>query len=104
MNIFITIIGFCFIVAGLGNLSGTHSVKQLYRDMRLNPDLRFVAGIIELVGGIGLMMEWMKFAALGLAVFMAIACIIHLYVRDVWYKTLPSFVLMCITFTIFMQS
>ncbi len=103
MNILITAIGILFIVAGLGNWSGHPRVIRMYRDMTLNPNLRFVAGLCELVGGIGLLTPWAKWAALELSVFMAIACIIHIYVKDTLLLTLPSAILMILTGWIFFQ-
>lgn len=69
--------------------------------MGVDVRLRFVAGLLELIGGIGLLTPYTKWAALELSIFMAAALIVHIMVKDKWYNTAPSLVLMVVCYYLF---
>lgn len=98
MTIMIISLAILFVIAGLGNLSGHPKVIQLYKDMKVDPRLRFVAGTVELLGGIGLLTPLEQWAAIGLCLFMGVAFVVHILVKDPWLKAVPSLLLMMVMY------
>lgn len=91
---------FFIIAAAVPKLIGESIAVQIFEDIGVGQWLRVVVGLLELAGGIGLLIPRLAgLAALGLAVLMVCATITNLLVIDGGVATITTivlFVLLCV--------
>jgi uncharacterized membrane protein YphA (DoxX/SURF4 family) len=101
-NLLSIVLGGIFLVSGVAKLSGITPIVQQWNVWRLPQWFRSVTGIVEIIGGVGLLLGilagWLSsLAGLWLAATMVGALLTHLRIHDPAQKMAPSATLLVLS-------
>ena len=99
------LLGVAFLIIGGMKLAGAPRVKENFRHLKLSPKVRLIAGVVEVVGAVGLLagvvsLESSIVACALLILTMIGAFFSHLRVKDPLLKVLPSLVMLALMLAI----